>query len=500
MVLAAGILTMAGRVPTAALIGVVIFVGAYNLPAMRSCKNREKFRHINRCLGPLTRLLDFLLLSWALLALGPSETGAFLLYIYVIAGISLVYDWKVGLASAIAVAAVYGSILIHSAAFADGLLTSDRFLGRAVLFVLTPLLVCLLTRELEREREAHHALSRLQGLYVISGELMKEVNIDRLLQMIVDLAIEQTNADRGSLMLADNDGEELTIRASRGIPEEIVRSARTRKGEGIAGYVFASGEHVMLGDIGKDPRFSHLVRNDQIVSSLSVPISAQSRTIGVINVSSTVYREPLTENDLRLLGLLAGQASSAIQNSQMLAELRSLAETDGLTGLFNRRYLDKALKAECQRALRYGHPISAFLMDIDNFKSYNDTYGHLEGDDILRDLAGLIRQGIRASDIPARFGGEEFLVLLTHTDFEGAKIAADRIRARIENHSFRIESQDSRELTISGGLATGYRTHLTPESLVALADSALLTAKSAGKNRIYAAELGMQPQLVSPGS
>ena len=496
LALAAALLTTAGRCNSIVLLVVTAFVSAYNIAVMRFCGNLDRYRQSFWFVGVVARLFDFLLISAALWTCAPNDPGMYLFYLYLVAGVGLVYDWKFGVGAALLAVGVFGAIMSHAAAFADGFLTAGQFCGRGVLLLVTPFLVSLLVRELQREREAHRALSRLEGLYALSGELMREVNIERLLQMIVDLAIEQTDADRGSLMLADPAGEELTIRASRGIPEEIVRSARVRSGEGIAGYVFATGEPVMLGDLGKDPRFSHLVPNDQIVSSLSVPILAQNRTIGVINVSSTGRREPFTENDLRLLVLLAGQAAAAIQNSQMLAELQSLADTDGLTGLFNRRYLDKVLKIECQRAIRYGHPLSALLMDIDDFKNYNDTYGHLEGDDILRELAELIRRGVRATDIPGRYGGEEFLVLLTHTDFEGAKIAAERLRKQIENHTFRVESQDGKKLTISGGVATGYRTYLTPEALIALADAALLRAKSTGKNRIYAAELGMQPQLV----
>lgn len=475
---------------------LAILVFAWSLPAIRICSFPRLYEKYEWYPGILLRLTDVLLISWATHLLEPATSNLYLFYIFVIASTSLVYGWKPGLGSAAVVSILYCLLLGHAGAFLKGGLAGTWFVARLGIFFLTAGFVDFLVREAEREREARAALSRLRGLYEISGELMNEIDIDKLLRMILDLAIDQTDADRGSLMLAETSEDELTIRAARGLPEEVVRTARTKKGEGIAGYVFETGEPVMLGDLGRDSRFQHLVKNNQIISSLSVPISARGQTIGVLNVSSTGHREPFKDNDLKLLCLLAGQASASIQNSRMVAELKSLAETDGLTGLYNRRYLDRRLEAECRRAERHGVSLSIYIFDIDDFKKYNDKYGHLEGDDILRELSNLIKENVRTSDIPARYGGEEFLVILPHSDYEGAKNAADRLRATIENHRFKVERHGDHRLTVSGGVATAHKGHMEVSDFLASADAALLQAKSQGKNRVYAAEYGHPAELV----
>lgn len=499
LVLLAGVVTVAEQTRWTTLLAAILIVCAYNLPALRICSQPHLYERFHWYAGWVARILDTILISWATLALGPATSNIYLFYFFVVVGASVVYGWIAGLETAAAVSLVYTGLLIPAGALGGPGFLWSRFVGRLALLFVTAFFVDFLIREAEREREARIALDRLQGLYVISGELMNEINIESLLQMIIDLAIEQTDADRGSLMLADAETEELTIRAARGLPETIVKTARTKRGEGIAGYVYDTGEPVMLGDLARDSRFQHLVRNNQIISSLSVPISARGDTIGVLNVSSTGRRDPFTDNDLRLLGLLAGQASASIQNSRMFAELKSLAETDGLTGLYNRRYLDRILESEFHRAVRYGFPLSILIFDIDDFKGYNDSYGHLEGDDILRELANMVKDNIRISDIPARYGGEEFLVILTHTDFEGAKVAADRLRARIERYRFRVEQQGGNNLTISGGVASIHNDRVEITDFIQLADSALMLAKTEGKNRVYAAEAGRQPEMVQPG-
>lgn len=159
--------------------------------------------------------------------------------------------------------------------------------------------------------------------------------------------------------------------------------------------------------------------------------------------------------------------------------MQQLAITDALTGAYNRRYLNEFLVKEIRRSTRYKHDFSLLMLDIDHFKAYNDAYGHLAGDEALRQVVGLLRQNVRAVDLVARYGGEEFVVVLPETDAAGAHATAEKIRSILENHSFPFG-----RLTASLGVAHCAASEAaSPDALIAMADHALYTAKRLGRNR-----------------
>lgn len=168
------------------------------------------------------------------------------------------------------------------------------------------------------------------------------------------------------------------------------------------------------------------------------------------------------------------------------ARLEQLAQTDPLTQLLNRRALTERITAEMERALRYDSTLALLMIDLDHFKRVNDTYGHLVGDDVLRDVAKLLVDTIRVSDIVARYGGEEFLVLLPETDDAGAESFADRIRAAVEEHDFTDSGEHPQlRLTSSIGVAMYPAARIeSVEDLFARADAALYRAKADGRNRV----------------
>jgi diguanylate cyclase (GGDEF)-like protein len=169
------------------------------------------------------------------------------------------------------------------------------------------------------------------------------------------------------------------------------------------------------------------------------------------------------------------------------ARMRRLASTDGLTALYNHRSFQERLTQEVERAKRYGHPLSLIIIDVDNFKRYNDLYGHPQGDRVLRDLARLLRQVSRTSDTVARYGGEEFAIILPETDRVNARKMGHRIREHVERYPFPGEERlPSGALTISVGVATC--TQADPkDTLLQSADAALYRAKRAGRNRVCVA-------------
>jgi diguanylate cyclase (GGDEF)-like protein len=171
---------------------------------------------------------------------------------------------------------------------------------------------------------------------------------------------------------------------------------------------------------------------------------------------------------------------------QAQVALEQLATRDGLTGLANRRCFDQTLQAEWQRALRQQQPLSLLMVDVDNFKQYNDAYGHLGGDECLQRIAGAVASEMRANDLVARYGGEEFAVILPNQALKGAAIVAERIRCRVEQ--LRLPNL-SNHVTVSIGAATALPSTLNDSSqLIATADTALYRAKHMGRNRISLTE------------
>lgn len=165
------------------------------------------------------------------------------------------------------------------------------------------------------------------------------------------------------------------------------------------------------------------------------------------------------------------------------AEVRDRISYDQLTGLLTKESLFLAFERELTRCLRYDLPVSALMMDLDRFKSVNDTHGHLMGSHVLAEVGGIIRHCIRSGDVSARYGGEEFVTYLAETDAEGARIAAERIRAAIEEHRFVLDDV-SIGVTISIGVATAPGHGITVEEVVGAADAALYRAKETGRNRV----------------
>jgi diguanylate cyclase (GGDEF)-like protein len=182
-------------------------------------------------------------------------------------------------------------------------------------------------------------------------------------------------------------------------------------------------------------------------------------------------------------------AATASWIARIYTGLKELSIRDGLTGLYNHTYFKTRLGEEVIRAARFDRPLSIILIDLDHFKSCNDTYGHTVGDDVLRGLAGLMKTNLRAVDIPARYGGEEFVILLPETGLGLAKEVAERLRWIVERHRFMLDHpKGPLAVTLSGGVAAFDRARSTPDLLLDAADRALYKAKADGRNRICGAE------------
>jgi len=217
---------------------------------------------------------------------------------------------------------------------------------------------------------------------------------------------------------------------------------------------------------------------------LMLPLAAGGESFGCLALL-TQKGLRLAKDQVQTLNAAVNHLALALRNALLYRQVKSMADHDGLTKIANRRRFEERLEEEAQRHGRYDHPLSLILLDLDHFKRINDTFGHPTGDTVLRGVAGLLLETLRGSDFPARFGGEEFAVLLPHTSRDQAALLAERIRLRAGQRNFGQPGEDVR-LTLSAGVAA-----LTPgargQELVSLADQALYLAKNSGRNLVVVA-------------
>ncbi|MCA9410080.1 MAG: sensor domain-containing diguanylate cyclase [Candidatus Omnitrophica bacterium] len=321
----------------------------------------------------------------------------------------------------------------------------------------------------------------------IGNVIVSTFDVDTVLRLIVRGIRDVTGADACSIMLLDEEGEYLFIRASEGIPEDIAKTVRIRKGENIAGWVAQEGRPLLISNIEEDDRFECTAKGRYSTNSvLSVPLKAKGRLLGVINVNRLVSTRPFNSNDENLLMIFSNQAAIALENARLYNELQRLAITDGLTGLANHRAFQDQLKVELARASRFFQEVSLLIIDIDHFKSINDSFGHQRGDHVLRCVGQALQRLVRKMDMVARYGGEEFAIIMPQTDKSEAIRIADRIRKSVEKERW-VEEDPTRSITLSMGVSEYPKDAHDPAILVELADLALYQSKQNGRNRVTSA-------------
>ena len=259
---------------------------------------------------------------------------------------------------------------------------------------------------------------------------------------------------------------------------------------GALAHAIRDGQPVVVDDLGADADFLHGIGVSRIAAT---PVDVLEKTHGIVTVDNPFSGRPVEKREAALLGLLSSQVGLAIENHllhRQTQKLRSLAERDELTGVNNRRNLMALFQRELDRSRRYGSVLSVAMVDIDFFKSFNDTYGHQAGDEVLRTIAQVLVAASREIDIIGRYGGEEFVGLLPETTLEQAKIYADRLRARVEmrGQDLRTRFPKTRPLTISVGVTQAMpQAGDDVERIIARVDAALYEAKEAGRNCVIVA-------------
>lgn len=287
------------------------------------------------------------------------------------------------------------------------------------------------------------------------------------------------------ILLYEKGSNEMVAQApGYGMADAVVTTVRYQVTPEIrAIWDFKTQGALLCNDPQSDPRLvQELISPLGFYNLVVVPFYFQGRVTGLIVVANKP--KWLTHEDSRLLWVFANHTSIAVANLRFYQEIQQLAIRDGLTGLYNHRYFRAQIDRAAQHAHRYHSPLSLLLLDIDNFKTYNDSYGHLKGDLILKEIAGLLTAHTRSADLVARYGGEEFVVVLPEIGPEQAHSVADKIRQVVEEHPFALEAGElPQTLTVSVGVASSDGTW-SADAIIQRADEALYRAKEAGKNRV----------------
>ncbi|MCA1625320.1 MAG: sensor domain-containing diguanylate cyclase [Acidobacteria bacterium] len=337
-----------------------------------------------------------------------------------------------------------------------------------------------LRKELFRRDRLARAIQKL-------NEIVKEVDKGNFWSRLMPVIAEIMRAERISLFVFDEKSNSLIARAATGARAGIIKNEKEKIGERIAKNVLKSGKPLVVPDTNKiDFSDSTLNRKYKMNSFISYPFAIGERKIGVLNITDKADRKNFSEFDLELLNTIMPQVAVLIDLVSLkdkAGEFEQLSVTDALTGLLNRRYLEERVAEEIKRSKRHEFPICFLMIDIDDFKSYNDNFSHPEGDKALKIVGRCLQENLRGADVAARYGGDEFSILLPQTTPEEAKMISERIREKVETTKF-----PKRKVTVSVGIAGCSQIVCTPQKLIEAADEALYDAKRRGKNNVQVCE------------
>ena len=343
-------------------------------------------------------------------------------------------------------------------------------------------------QEIERTNQELRSYLReismlLQLNQVMNSTLEVSVMFDRTLNLLRDFL----GSSNLVLFLYHPETDELTPRRAVGADAAKYSAATFKLNEGVTGVVAQTKELLYVQDIGNEERYLHYKNSTRDQGSLiSAPIVAKDRLLGVLNLHKREINA-FSETDLQLIRATTNQLAVAIENSQLYEKTRTLSNTDELTNIPNRRYFHAILRREFAHAQRFNSSFALVMIDIDHFKRYNDTFGHLNGDLVLSRVATILLRNTRGVDLVARFGGEEFIILLSNTNKEGAYLVAEKLRDAAAAEEFVLTGHDNEEtvesVNISLGIAEYPNDGTDLDILLENADRALYAAKAAGRNR-----------------
>lgn len=368
----------------------------------------------------------------------------------------------------------------------------QKFLKKDLLFALkgSSEILHLSERVAALEAELAQKSNQLACILDVTRVLSSSLDSSKAMSKILEQARSIVGAQSWALFLADRETGDLVFSSAKGRPESKVILLRLATGEGISGWAAQEGTAKVVQDVDSEPRFTgslDVITGITTRSVMSVPIIGDGRLLGVVEMINKHDPAGFTAKDVELVTMLMDQTALAIERSEMYQMMEDLSITDDLTKLFNLRYLDRTLDVELERAARYNLSVSLIFMDVDHFKDVNDRYGHLVGSKLLVEVSRILLKGLRKVDIVARYGGDEFVMVLPQTDVSAAKFIADRLRRAIERHVFLESEKLSLSLTASFGIASFPEHARNRDELLQLADEAMYRVKYQTRNDVYVA-------------
>jgi diguanylate cyclase (GGDEF)-like protein len=347
----------------------------------------------------------------------------------------------------------------------------------------------------ERRATTEIGLDHLRPVLEVIKKINSELNLRNLITMIVDTMIEMCRAERGVIVVFEADRFKIELsrdRQKRELPRGELGLSRT-----VLRLVRESGKRVIAEDARQDPslRVVDSVQDQSLMSILCVPLRVKTRLIGAVYLDNPRQAGAFGAREIEIAELLTDHAAVAIDNA--LLHIKSIH--DGLTGLFNHAHFEKRLEAEVARARRHGRPCGLLMMDVDDFKTINDSYGHEAGNEVLKTVSRLLGGTLRSADlvariaerdtapIVARYGGDEFEIILPETGRDGVQTAGDRLLEAVRRETFTYEGKTF-NLSLSIGGAVCPDDAADARELILKADEALYAAKRAGKNRFALAD------------
>ncbi len=323
-------------------------------------------------------------------------------------------------------------------------------------------------------------------LYKIAATLTAEMDVERTLRAVKKLVREFFQPQQFALVLREENTPALRLRSHFGWSRAQAQKAQAAFANGAFGYAMQRKRMLYIPDLAAAPAI-FCPHPGGAFLSLPLFLHGQAQSLGAL----TLYRQKprsFSSHEIHLLRKIAGQLAQVLDKIALYHQTRALSITDHLTGIFNRRHFNERYAVEFVRALRYRRPLSVIMLDLDYFKKFNDSHGHLLGDKVLRMAAHVLQESIRKADILARYGGEEFVIVLPEIDKQHGRQAAEKLRRALANTAFpKAESQPFGGLTASVGLASFPEDAQEESALLALADQALYEAKARGRNCVAAA-------------
>ncbi|MFZ0637435.1 MAG: sensor domain-containing diguanylate cyclase [Candidatus Acidiferrales bacterium] len=338
--------------------------------------------------------------------------------------------------------------------------------------------------------------SEVTVFHELGKALTSSLQLDQVLRTIMEKINEVLRPDTWSLLLMDQEKNELYFQIATGVGAEALRDVRIKLGQGIAGWVAESGEVVVVPDTSQDSRFFSQVDEKtkmETRSIVAVPVRFREQCLGVIELINCIGPEGFSQRDLALLEALADYAAIAIENARHVHRIHELTIKDDCTTLYNARHMNFMLDTEIYRSNRYAFEFSLIFIDLDHFKMVNDTHGHLMGSKLLGELGEMIKDSCRVIDLAFRYGGDEFVILLPQTSKENALRVAHRLHKRIREGSWLKEAGLNVHITASIGVASYPGDSKTKADLLHLADEAMYLVKNTARDAVAAAALGVLP-------